>query len=69
LQAGQAERFAEVMQEVARLGVVGGLFFDKNAVHQQRGLGKRWMLRNGAARARGMPHAVDSPLDLLRSPK
>jgi hypothetical protein len=57
------------MQEVARLGVVGGLFFDKNAVHQQRGFGKRWMLRNGAARARGMPHAVDSPLDLLRSPK
>ena len=38
-QAGQAERFAEVVQEVARLSVVGGLFFNEDAVHQRRNLG------------------------------
>ena len=54
VQTGQAEGFAEVVQEVARLGVVGGLFFDENAVHQQRGLGKRGMLGHGPARASGM---------------
>ena len=53
-QAGQAEGFAEVMQEVARLGVVGGFFFNENAVHQRRGFGKRRMLKNRTARASGM---------------
>ena len=36
-QAGQAERFVEIVEEVARLGVVGGLFFNEDAVHQRRG--------------------------------
>ena len=53
-QAGQAEGFTEVVQEVARLGIVGGLFFNENAVHQRRGFGKRRMLKNGTARASGM---------------
>ena len=53
-QPGQAEGFTEVMQEVARLGIVGGFFFNENTVHQRRGFGKRRMLKNGTARASGM---------------
>ncbi len=58
LQAGQAEGFAEVVQQVVRLGTVGGLFFNKNAVHQRRGLGKRAMLGQPNARASGMENAA-----------
>jgi hypothetical protein len=46
------------MQEVARPGIVGGLFFNENAVHQRRGLGKRRMLKGMTARASGMGHRV-----------
>ena len=54
VQAGQAEGFAEVMEEVAGLGVVGGLFFNENLVHQRQCLGKLRMLNQPATRARGM---------------
>ncbi len=59
-QTGEAEGFAEVMQEVARPGIVGRLFFNENAVHQRRGLGKRGMLKGVTARASGMGQPLTS---------
>mgnify|MGYP006993441971 CR=1 FL=1 len=52
--AKHSTKMSEIMEEMARLGVVGGQLFDKNAVHQRRGLGKRRMLKGVTARASGM---------------
>ena len=63
--AGQAEGFTEVVEELARTGIVVGLFFNENAVHQGRCCERHWMLGAATARASGM----DGVLVFQGSPK